>query len=283
MQRLRSLSRLWAPFSQSNASTYAASSSFFILLSVFPAVLFFLALLPYLPISLQQWLDFLEEFVPSPFFPLVTYVFDTVRTNSTLTLLSLSAITTLWSASRGILYISDGLNAVLQRHGKRRYLNRRVMSIIYFLLLALALSAMLTVHVFGEAVLDACIRWFPYAVNFAEALYHLRFFYFILIFGMVFSLIYWLFPRRALHFRSCLFSGMMTAFGWIVISQLFSIYVNYFAGYIKLYGGIGLLILTCIWLNFCILLFLYGAVLAGLLHQRSYNPIRIIKEAFSRS
>lgn len=283
MQRLRSLSRLWAPFSQSNASIYAASSSFFILLSVFPAVLFFLALLPYLPISLQQWLDFLEEFVPSPFFPLVTYVFDTVRTNSTLTLLSLSAITTLWSASRGILYISDGLNAVLQRHGKRRYLNRRVMSIIYFLLLALALSAMLTVHVFGEAVLDACIRWFPYAVNLAEALYHLRFFYFILIFGMVFSLIYWLFPRRALHFRSCLFSGMMTAFGWIVISQLFSIYVNYFAGYIKLYGGIGLLILTCIWLNFCILLFLYGAVLAGLLHQRSYHPIRIIKEAFSRS
>ena len=69
MQRLRSLSRLWAPFSRSNASTYAASSSFFILLSVFPAVLFFLALLPYLPISLQQWLDFLEELVPAPFFP----------------------------------------------------------------------------------------------------------------------------------------------------------------------------------------------------------------------
>ena len=61
MQRLRSLSRLWAPFSRSNASTYAASSSFFILLSVFPAVLFFLALLPYLPISLQQWLDFISN------------------------------------------------------------------------------------------------------------------------------------------------------------------------------------------------------------------------------
>lgn len=283
MQRLRSLSRLWAPFSRSNASTYAASSSFFILLSVFPAVLFFLALLPYLPISLQQWLDFLEELVPAPFFPVVTYVFETVRTNSTLTLLSLSAVTTLWSASRGILYISDGLDAVLQHHGKRRYLYRRVMSIVYFLLLALALSTMLTVHVFGETVMDACIRWFPHALDLAEALYHLRFFYFILIFGMVFSLIYWLFPRRALRFRCCLFSGMLTALGWIVISQLFSIYVNHFAGYIKLYGGIGLLILACIWLNFCILLFLYGAVLSGLLHQRAYHPIRIIKEAFSRS
>ena len=167
MQRLRSLSRLWAPFSRSNASTYAASSSFFILLSVFPAVLFFLALLPYLPISLQQWLDFLEELVPAPFFPVVTYVFETVRTNSTLTLLSLSAVTTLWSASRGILYISDGLDAVLQHHGKRRYLYRRVMSIVYFLLLALALSTMLTVHVFGETVMDACIRWFPHVLDLA--------------------------------------------------------------------------------------------------------------------
>lgn len=31
---------------------------------------------------------FLEELVPAPFFPVVTYVFETVRTNSTLTLLS---------------------------------------------------------------------------------------------------------------------------------------------------------------------------------------------------
>ena len=211
------------------------------------------------------------------FFPVVTYVFETVRTNSTLTLLSLSAVTTLWSASRGILYISDGLDAVLQHHGKRRYLYRRVMSIVYFLLLALALSTMLTVHVFGETVMDACIRWFPHALDLAEALYHLRFFYFILIFGMVFSLIYWLFPRRALRFRCCLLSGMLTALGWIVISQLFSIYVNHFAGYIKLYGGIGLLILACIWLNFCILLFLYGAVLSGLLIS-----VRIIQSASSK-
>lgn len=282
MKRLRSLSRLWAPFTQSNASTYAASSSFFILLSVFPTVLFILALLPYLPISLEQWLNFLEELVPSPFFPLVTYVFDTVRTNSTLTLLSLSAITTLWSASRGILYISDGLDAVLQHHARRRYLYRRIMSIIYFLLLALALSTMLTVHVFGETVLAACIRWFPHILDLVEALYHLRFFYFILIFGLVFSLIYWLFPRRALRFRCCLISGILAALGWIIISQVFSIYVNYFAGYIKAYGGIGLLILTCIWLDICLILFLYGAVLSNLLHQGEYHPIQIVKEAFSR-
>lgn len=282
MKRLRSLSRLWAPFTQSNASTYAASSSFFILLSVFPTVLFILALLPYLPISLEQWLNFLEELVPTPFFPLVTYVFDTVRTNSTLTLLSLSAITTLWSASRGILYISDGLDAVLQHHTRRRYLYRRIMSIIYFLLLALALSTMLTVHVFGETVLAACIRWFPHILDLVEALYHLRFFYFILIFGLVFSLIYWLFPRRALRFRCCLISGILAALGWIIISQVFSIYVNYFAGYIKAYGGIGLLILTCIWLDICLILFLYGAVLSNLLHQGAYHPIQIVKEAFSR-
>ena len=68
----------------------------------------------------------------------------------------------------------------------------------------------------------------------------------------------------------------------MLVSWAFSIYVNYFAGYVKLYGGIGLLILTCIWLHICLLLFLYGALVADLLHHRSYHPLQILKETFSR-
>ena len=115
MARIRSLRRLWEPFTACRASLYASSSSFYILLSVFPAALFLLSLLPYLPLSLDALLDALEQVVPNPFHPVVGYVFDTVRTSSTITLLSVSAVTTLWSASKGVLAITDGLNAVLNR------------------------------------------------------------------------------------------------------------------------------------------------------------------------
>ena len=281
-RRLTALSRLWVPFSESGASVYAAGSSFYILLSVFPAALFLLSLLPYLPISLEAWLEVLQELVPEPFFPLVTYTFDTVRSSSTLTLLSISAVTTLWSASRGVGAIVEGLDAVLGRARQRRYLQRRIMSILYFLLLALALSAMLTVHVFGEKVLAACVHYFPRAIALVSALYRLRFIYVLLVFGVTFALVYWLFPRRSFSFRSCALGGLVAAVGWILISQLFSIYVNYFAGYVKLYDGIGLLLLTCLWLNLCLLFFLYGAVLTSLLHRSAYHPLQILREALGR-
>lgn len=282
MARIRSLRRLWEPFTACRASLYASSSSFYILLSVFPAALFLLSLLPYLPLSLDALLDTLEQVVPNPFHPVVGYVFDTVRTSSTITLLSVSAVTTLWSASKGVLAITDGLNAVLNRPREPRYLLRRLFSVLYFLILAVALLTMLLLHVFGESLLAACIRWFPAAVRVAALIYYLRTPYLFFLFGLLFALIFYFFPRRSLGFRWCLVSGLATSGCWLLISWAFSIYVNHFAGYVKLYGGIGLLLLTCIWLHICLLLFLYGALTASLLHNGAYHPISILRETFSR-
>lgn len=282
MNRIRSLRRLWEPFTACHASLYAAGASFYILLSIFPTALFLLTLLPYLPLSLQALVEAVEQVVPAPFHPVIDYVFDTVESRSTVTLLSLSVLTTLWSASKGVLAIADGLNAVLDRDLETRYLRRRLSSIVYFLILAVALLTMLLLHVFGEALLAACARWFPAAARAAAVIYHLRTPYLLFLFGLLFALIFYLFPRRAMEFRWCLAGGLATAGCWLFISWAFSIYVNQYAGYVKLYGGIGLLLLTCVWLHICLLLFLYGARATSLLHQRSYHPLTILRETFSR-
>ena len=148
--------------------------------------------------------------------------------------------------------------------------------------MALSLSAMLTIHVFGEALLAACIRWFHGLFRGAAVIYRLRSPYMLVLFGLLFALIYWFFSKRELRFRWCFLGGLGASACWVLVSWAFSIYVNYFAGYVKLYGGIGLLILTCIWLHICLLLFLYGALVADLLHHRSYHPLQILKETFSR-
>lgn len=282
MDRIRSLKRLWEPFTACRASLYAAGASFYILLSVFPTALFLLSLLPYLPLSLGALVEAIEQVVPPPFHPVIDYVFDTVESSSTITLLSLSVLTTLWSASKGVLAIVDGLNAVLDREQELPYLRRRLSSIVYFLVLAVALLTMLLLHVFGEALLAACGRWFPAAARVAAVIYHLRTPYLLFLFGLLFALIFYLFPRRAMEFRWCLLGGLGTAGCWLFISWAFSIYVNRYAGYVKLYGGIGLLLLTCVWLHICLLLFLYGARATCLLHQRRYHPLTILRETFSR-
>lgn len=280
MDRIRSLRRLWEPFTACRASLYAASSSFYILLSVFPAALFLLSLLPYLPLSLDALLDGLEQVVPAPFHPVVNYVFETVRSNSTIALLSVSALTTLWSASKGVLSITDGLDAVLDRPRETWYLRRRALSIVYFLILAVSLLTMLLIHVFGESLLLACFRWFPAAARAAVLIYSLRTPYLFLLFGLLFGLVFYLYPRRTLDFRWCLLGGLGTSGCWLLVSWAFSIYVNHFAAYVRLYGGIGLLLLTCIWLHICLLLFLYGALAAKLLHEGTYHPAAILRFFF---
>lgn len=282
MNRLHTLSGLWRPFTRHHTTLYAAGASFYTLLSVFPALLFLLTLLSSLPLVLAGATSLLEALVPDSFLPLLDHIAETVSGSASPALLSLSAITTLWSASKGVMALMDGLNAVLDVDDRRGFLRRRGMAILYFLLLSLCLLATLCIHTLGQWILAAFLRHFPEASAFWERLLSLRFFYTLLPLAVLFALLYRVLPTVRVRVRHCLLGGAATAAGWLLFSQLFSVYVNLFASRQVLYNGIGFLILTLLWLHICILMFLLGGIFSVLLSQGTYHPIRILKSCFSR-
>ena len=83
-------------------SHYAAGASFFIALAVFPGLLLLLGLLRYTPLEVERLGEMLAMVLPEALSPGVEELVLLTYDASSGTAIGISAVTTLWSASRGI-------------------------------------------------------------------------------------------------------------------------------------------------------------------------------------
>ena len=124
---LLSIKQISDKFSQDEISVYAAQASFFIILAAFPFLMLLLALIQLVPmVHKSDLMSILVHIAPESLNGLILTVIDSLYSDSPVTLLSATAITSLWSASKGMLSIERGLNRVYGISVKRNYILRRI-------------------------------------------------------------------------------------------------------------------------------------------------------------
>ena len=73
-----------------------------------------------------------------------------------------------------------------------------------------------------------------------------------------FTFIYQYTPNRRLKFRDVLPGSLFSTAGWIIISIGFSFYVDNFANYSNLYGGIAAIFILMMWIYLSSIILLIG-------------------------
>ena len=260
MKHWNALQRLWTPFTRSPAAVYGTSACYYLLLSLIPAAVLLLHLVPQLPV------DRLPALLPRQLQPMVAEILEQIQTAGSWTAASLSALLTLWPASKGILAIYEGINTVMGFPVSQRFFRRRLGAIALFLGLAAVLAGLFRVQQLGQLLVPGLFRFSWMAA--------------VLFLWAFFALLYRLLPKRRVAPGPCVLGGLFAAAGWTALSWLFSLYIRYFSRYQQLYGSIGLLLLAFIWLKICMLLVFYGGILASLAARDAYHPVRILKEVF---
>ena len=76
---------------------------------------------------------------------------------------------------------------------------------------------------------------------------------------LVFTAVYTGFSARKISFLSNLPGGLFTSAGWILFSYAFSVYINNFANYPKIYGSLTVIVLLMLWVYFAMIILLFGA------------------------
>ena len=89
----------------------------------------------------------------------------------------------------------------------------------------------------------------------------LRFFLLVFLQTLLFCAMYTTLPNRQSRFWASMPGALLASVGWLVFSQLFSLYVEHFADYANLYGSVYAVALSMLWLYFCIQILFYGALL----------------------
>lgn len=248
-----------------NVPLYAANASFFLILSVFPVLVVLLALLRYTGIQVESLTELLSGVVPATLMPMIKRLVLSAYVGATGTVLSLSALAALWSASRGMYSFLTGLNAIYQVKENRGYVRTRLLSVGYTFAFLLVLLLTLILHIFGGDLLRI-LETLPIP-QFLLNLLDMRMFVLLVLQTVLFATMFMVLPNNRNRFRDSLPGALLATIGWQVFTNAYSVYSQRFTAYASIYGSVYVVALGMLWLYFCICIVLYGGVLNRLLQK----------------
>lgn len=249
---------------------YAAQASFFVIISAVP----FLSLL----ISVTGMLlslpagDFLSRLpIPSDFSSVIYSVLEDLQSTQNVPLLSVSAVTTLWSASRGISAIRSGIERVYRAGHTRGFFAHRLKSLISTLLFIAFIAATVALMLFGDFALEWLSLGTSCNPRFITPLFTVAL-------CVLFTAMYSSTARRSTRVRRGILphipGAIFSSVGWMLFSRIYSLYITHFPSASYIYGSLAALCFIMLWLYFCMIILLLGAELNGfILTLKNQSPL----------
>lgn len=257
--------------SRANVNAYAASTAFFIFLSLIPMIMLICSVLAVTPIVQKSDLLTAATIFPPSITPLIVGLIENIY-DSTFGMISASAIVTVWSAGKGILALMRGLNAMNGVVEDRNYVVQRLIASFYLIIFLVMVVFSLVVMVFGNLLASVIVRHVPGMESLFRLLLHFRGIFSWCVMTLLFALMYTFIPNRRLRFTWQLPGAAFSAVTWNVFSWGFSIYVRHSGGF-DMYGSLTTIVILMLWLYFCFYLFLIGAHV-----NRFLTPFRKVRE-----
>lgn len=257
--------RLGRTVAEMRIPVYASHAGFFIVLSLFPSLVLLMSLVRYTGIGVENLTRMLAGIIPEALMPAAERLIVSTYRSTTGTVVSVSAVTALWSASRGIHGLLTGLNAIYGVTESRGYFHTRAVSMLYTFLFLLVLLLTLVLHVFGTALLRLLPMTESPLLRFLTEVVDLRFFVLLGMQTVLFTAVFVVLPNRRNKLMDSLPGALLASLGWLVFTNLYSVYVEYFSRYSNIYGSVYAVALSMLWLYCCISIVFYGGVLNRLL------------------
>lgn len=253
---------------QMHIPLHAAYAAYFIVLAVFPGLVLVLSVLRYTGLEVGGLIELLSDILPSTMAQSAEKLIYSTYRNSSGAMVGLSAVTALWSSSRGVYGLLTGLNAVYGVSENRGYIYTRTISVVYTFVFLLILLLTLVLHVFGSAIISLMRQLDNPVVVFFTDLIDLRFFLLLFLQSLVFTLMFMTLPNKRNHFLASLPGGVLSSLGWLVFSDIYSIYVENFSKYSTIYGSVYGIAITMLWLYCCMSILFYGGALNRYLMEK---------------
>ncbi len=238
---------------------FAAQVSYFLIISFIPFILFFLSLLHTINISDTSLLLSFVDLLPADVSKIIENLLDI--NFEPIALISVSALTCVWSASRAMLTLIKGMNAVFNVDEKRNFIHLRIAAMGYTVVFVGALIATVILLLIGNAVYENLFLALNIQISFS--LLSFKWILGILILTILFTSFYKLIPQKStISTKNCFLGAFLAATGWALFSVIFGFVVENFVDYSVIYGALASLIVLMLWLYFCIYILFLGAEFA---------------------
>ena len=264
------LKRTAKEFSDDDMSTYAAALAYRALFSIFPFVLFLMAMLGFL--HLPDFFDWLRAqaamVLPPVALEQVNPVIDQLQ-QSQGGLLSFGILLALWTASIGVRSLMNAMNKAYDVKEGRPSWKLFILSVLYTIGIAVMLLLAAGFMTLGPQVMT----WLASQIGLEQLLVvlwsWLRWPVAVLLLMLAVALIYFVMPDVEQEFRFITPGSVVAVIVWLAASVGFGIYVQNFADYNATYGSIGAIIVLLLYFYITAAVLLLGAELNAVIEHLS--------------
>jgi len=254
-----------------NLTNGAAALGYYLLLAIFPAMIFLLTVIPYLPIpNLQgEIMGLLQQAMPQEAASLLSGIVDEVMSTRRGGLLSFGAIATLWAASNGLYAIMQQLNITYDIKETRSFMRVRGIAILLTVLVGVLMISSFALIVLGQLIQSLIANVIGTGIITQIAYNVIRWGIAASAILGAFALIYYLGPNVKQKFRFLTPGSIAGAVVLMMTSICFRFYVSNFGNYTATYGSIGAVIILMLWLYVTGLSILLGSEINSMIEY--YN------------
>ena len=235
---------------QGAISIRASSVAFNLFIAVFPTLIFFFSLIPFIPVENFQYELFgvLAEVLPDTAYSLMHETISDTILNQRTSILSLGFFLMLFFASNGVMAFVEAFNNSYHQIDTRNWISKRLISIVLVIILSVLILVAITLMVTGNNFIVNFVSNHPFYQQYRRIIFFgvgmVKWLLIILMYFLATSFLYYLAPARKSRFRFITPGAILSTFLQIISSSGFAYYVNNFARYNKLYGSIGTVIVV---------------------------------------
>ena len=253
----------------------AAALSYFLILTLFPLLMFVNYFIGLFHLDLENLLESLDQLLPEGALLVMRDYLGYVADSQSGALLLAGLFTILISASAGLrtlLAVLDELHGRQNVHTLRRVVLSVLLSVLFLLTIYLSVVVIFTGEWFFWLLEENLPRLIAEHIPLSALSSLWRWTRYLLLFCFVLLLVLIVYragtPRRAMRSRVVVLSSLLAALAIVAASVLFSWFIGMSSRYALVYGSLASLIILLVWLYLCGNILLLGAVVGRVLENR---------------
>ena len=250
---------LFESFSKSQYGIRSSAISFKFFMALFPGIIFFLSLIPYIPIETFQsnLLEGLGNMLPSDVYALIENTINDLINHKHSGVLSIGFFLSLYFASNGINTLLTAFNSSHQLQLKRKPIRQRLISLGIFGIISISFIIALSAIMLGE--------YFAYNKDYQSLGFAIRTGYQLLKWGIIIvslilaiSTLYNIGNTERTKWKFFSAGATLSTLIIVLASYGLTFFFANFGKYNELYGSIGSLLMILIWINLASYIMLVG-------------------------
>lgn len=242
-----------------NIKVYSAQMAYFLLLSIFPFIVFIMSLASVMNLNFEAFITDLQYRLPEGVAEIIDELIKNYIINNSISLLVASGSFALWSVSRSVKALMKSFNIAYGHEETRGFIRIWITAILVTLALIVLILVSIALPILGQGFFDYLGNFIHLPSNAYKVFSLIRNAVTAALYVILILLIHRILPAGNLKGKEVIWGSVFSIVGWYAISIGFNYFSSMFTRYALVYGSLASFVILMVWMYFASTILIIGA------------------------